>query len=115
MKIALPMGTLEITQKVLTEIITTVASDCFGVRGMASENRDGFARLLKRDGADSAVKVSESPDGTIKTELHIVVRHGVNIKAACRSIIEQVRYGVENLTGIKVSSVDVCVDSVMSD
>lgn len=115
MKISLPKGVLEITNDVLCEIITAVVSGCFGVRGMAAENQQGIIRLIKRENVDNSVKVTERPDGTIKAELHIIVRHGVNINAVCRSINEQVRYSVEDKTGIKVSSVDICVDSVMSD
>lgn len=115
MRTDLPKGVLEISNGVLVEIITAVVSRCFGVRGMAAENQQGIIRLIKRENIDQAVKVTERPDGSIKAELHIIVRHGININAVCRSIIEQVRYSVEDQTGIKVSGVDVCVDSVMSD
>ena len=115
MKVSLGTGTLEITNEVLTEIITTVASGCFGVKGMAEESQNGIIRLIKRESASKGVKVTENSDGTIAAELHIVVKHGVNINAACRSIIKEIRYNVEVLTGIKVSSIDICVDSVMSD
>ncbi len=114
MKVALGNGVLEITNEVLTEIISTVASGCFGVKGMA-ESRDGIIKIIKRESASKGVKVTEKEDGTIGAELHIVVKHGVNINAAARSIIKEIRYSVEAQTGIKVSSVDICVDSVMSD
>ena len=115
MKKDLGTGTLEITREVLTEIIATIASGCFGVKGMAEEGQGGIIRLIKRESASKGVKVTEKPDGTIGTELHIIVRHGVNISAICRSIIEEIRYSVETQTGIHVSSVDICVDSVMHD
>ena len=115
MKTELGMGTLEITNEVLTEIITAVASGCFGVKGMAEESQGGIIRLIKRESASRGVKVTENQNGTISAELHIVVRHGVNISAVCRSIIEEIRYRVEEQTGIHVSSVDICVDCVMHD
>ena len=51
-------------------------------------------------------------EGDISIELHIVVEHGVNIAAVCRSIINQVRYMVSENTGASIRSIDVCVDSM---
>ena len=45
----------------------------------------------------------------------IIVEHGINITAACRSIMSEVQYKVSKYTGIPVKSVDVCVDSVVSN
>ena len=42
----------------------------------------------------------------------IAVDHGLNIQAVCRSIISEVHYNVQRLTGLTVKSVDVCVDSI---
>ena len=43
----------------------------------------------------------------------LIVEHGVNITAACRSIMSEVRYKVNKYTGAEVKSVDVCVDSIV--
>lgn len=116
MKIALDKGYMEITSDVLTAIIGSAASSCFGVKGMAPvRTSDGIVKLLRRESISSGVRVTENADGTLSAELHIVVKHGVNISAVCSSIIRAVRYVVEDLTGIRVSSVDVRVDSIMTD
>ena len=39
--------------------------------------------------------------------------NGVNLTAVSRSIMSEVRYIVEKVTGVKVKSVDVCVDSMV--
>ena len=39
--------------------------------------------------------------------------NGVNLMAVSRSIMSEVRYMVERITGTKVKSVDVCVDSMV--
>ena len=113
MKISLDRGTLEITNDVLTEIITGIVGGCFGVKGMAEKSQGGIVRLIKRESAPRGVTVTEKPDGTISAGLHVVIRHGVNISAVCRSMIEAIRYNVEAQTGVHVSSVDICVDSVI--
>ena len=114
MRKELEKGFLDISSDVFASICGYITSKCFGVIGMSPASvSDGIIRLLKRDNISHGVKVSVEADGSANVELHIVVRYGVNITAICRSIISEVKYMVENLTGIKVNSVDICVDSVM--
>ena len=51
----------------------------------------------------------------VKIDLHIAVEHGVNIATVCRSIIGEVRYHVERLTGVDVKNVDIYVESIKAD
>ena len=71
----------------------------------------GFRRLSIIDLA-AGKQPMYNEDGTVSIELHIVVEHGVNIAAVCRSIINQVRYMVSENTGASIRSIDVCVDSM---
>ena len=54
-------------------------------------------------------------DGGVHIDLHIAVEHGVNIATVCRSIIGEVRYHVERLTGVDVKNVDIYVESIKAD
>ena len=54
-------------------------------------------------------------DNAVSIELHIIVRYGVNIAATGNSIISEIRYKVEQLTGVKVYDVILCVDGIMTD
>jgi len=106
-------GTINITNEVITDI---VANHCYGVHGMTSKNKlDGIVQLLKRDSNRKGIKVEVLEDESVNIELHIVVRHGINITAAAESLISEVRYNVEAMTGVKVAKVDVFVDSLMAD
>ncbi|MGI6577818.1 MAG: Asp23/Gls24 family envelope stress response protein [Eubacteriales bacterium] len=117
MRVELEKGFLDISSEVITTISGYAATSCFGVIGMAPASvGDGIVRLLKKESLSRGVRVTTDKDNeTVAIELHIIVRHGVNISTVSRSIIHEVRYVVENLTGIKVKSVDICVDSIMSD
>jgi uncharacterized alkaline shock family protein YloU len=116
MKRELEKGVLDISTEVFASICGYAATSCFGVRGMAPASvSDGIVSILKKDNLSHGVRVSSDADGKASIELHIIVRHGINITEICRSIIKEVRYVVENLTGIKVKSVDICVDSIMND
>ena len=73
---------------------------------------DGLVHLLRREAMSKGVRIIPHEEGDISIELHIVVEHGVNIAAVCRSIINLVRYMVSENTGASIRSIDVCVDSM---
>ena len=115
MKIQTELGTIQIVPDVFTTISGMAANNCFGVKGMVSRSMsDGIVYLLRKDSLSKGVKVSFPPDGTVSVKLHIAVEHGVNIPEVSRSIISEVRYNVEKATGISVSHVEVCVDSILA-
>ncbi len=106
-------GTIEITNDAIADI---VSSHCYGVHGMTNPSKlFGLVQLLKRDANRKGIKIEVTEDNIVNVELHIVVRHGVNIAAAGDSLISEVRYNIEEMTGMKVGKVDVFVDSLMMD
>ena len=101
---------------VLAGIAGYAASSCFGVKGMTIRSMsDGLAHLLGLENQSRGVKVTEAVDGGVNIDLHIEVAHGVNIATVCRSIIGEVRYHVERLTGVDVKNVDIYVESIKAD
>ena len=112
-KVPTENGEITISDAVFTTITGAAATNCFGVKGMAYRSMtDGLVHLLRREAMSKGGKVTYNEDGTVSIELHIVVEHGVNIAAVCRSIINQVRYMVSENTGASIRSIDVCVDSM---
>ena len=109
-------GTINISDAVFTNITGNAATNCFGVKGMAFRSRtDGLVHLLRKEAMSKGVQVIYNEDSTVSIRLHIIVEHGINITAVCRSIMSEVQYKVSKYTGIPVKSVDVCVDSVVSN
>ena len=50
--------------------------------------------------------------GGLVSDLHIAVTYGVNISAIVKSIVNKVRYTVEEATGFQVAKVNVFVDDM---
>ena len=50
--------------------------------------------------------------GGLVIDLHIAVTYGVNISAIVKSIVNKVRYTVEEATGLQVAKVNVFVDDM---
>ena len=116
MTIKTDLGYIEIAPEVMAGIAGFVTSGCFGVKGMTIRSvSDGLAHLLRRENQSRGVRITEAPDGGVNIDLHIAVEHGVNIATVCRSIIGEVRYNVERLTGVDVKNVDIYVDSIKAD
>ncbi len=117
MKLHNENGNIFISNEVFTTICGYAATNCFGVRGMASRNvQDGIVQLLRKDSLSKGIKVS-FPEGLdlLNIELHIVLEHGVNMPAICGSIVNEIRYNLEKLTSIKVGTVDVFVDGILAN
>lgn len=107
-------GEISVSSAVFSNITGMAATNCFGVKGMAVRSKtDGLVHLLRRESMAKGVKVRFNEDDTVSIELHIIVDNGVNLTAVSRSIMSEVRYMVERITGTKVKSVDVCVDSMV--
>ena len=114
MRLETERGVITISPDVFTNITGAAATNCYGVKGMAVRSKtDGLVHLLRRESMSKVVKVRFREDGAVAIELHIIVDNGVNLTAVSRSIMSEVRYIVERFTGVKVSSVDVCVDSMV--
>lgn len=107
------LGAVSVSSAVFSNITGIAATNCFGVKGMAYRSMtDGLVHLLRREAMSKGVKVTYNEDDSISIELHIIVENGVNLTAVCRSIMSEVRYVVNRNTGVTVSDVNVCVDSM---
>ena len=106
------LGEISVDNNVIASIAGKVATSCYGVVGMASKSKkDGVISLLKLENMSRGIKVDVSENGIV-IDLHIIVEYGVNINAICDSIVNNVRYKLEHNTGLKVTKVNVLVESV---
>ena len=107
-------GSVNVSTSVYTDIAGTVASNCFGVKGMAARSvKDGVYHLLRKESMSKGVSVQLHEDDTISIDLHIIVDNGVNLNTIGESIISRVRYEVSKYTGTEVRAVNVFIDSMM--
>ena len=110
------LGTIEISEEYFSQLLGSVVPTCFGVAGMAN---NGFSQQIRsffhktKFYLDRGVNVVRELDGLV-VELHIVVTYGVNISVVVQSIVNKVRYTVEDATGLTVKTVNVYVDSMIS-
>lgn len=107
------LGTIEISEEYFANLVGKAASECFGVSGMviSSASQGVRAFFTRKDTPDKGVKV-RVVSGKLVIDLHIAMTYGVNISAIVKSIVNKVRYTVEEATGLSVARVNVFVDSM---
>ena len=115
-KIEKPNGYIEITNNYFANLVGNAAQSCFGVTGMVNSNpyqtiNSAITSNTSRDNNDQGITV-KSINGNLVIDLHISVSYGVNISAIVESIVNKVRYTVEQATGLTVSKVNVYIDAL---
>lgn len=106
------IGEILIDNEVLAKYAGSAAVECFGIVGMASVNmKDGLVKLLKRDNISHGVNVFIE-ENKILIDLHIVVAYGVSISAVAENLIGNVKYKVEEFTGMEVKKINIYVEGV---
>lgn len=115
MKLKTKKGSITISEKIIALIGGYAALNCFGVKGMTVRGfSDELILLLKGENIHKGVKV-RTENGGVSLELHIAVQYGMNMSAIAKSIMNEVKYVVERQTGIRVTGVDVHIDSIIID
>lgn len=108
------LGIIDISEDFFSNLVGYAASRCFGVAGMASSQGKLVSRLSKNSNQpNKAVRIRCTGD-TLTIDLHIIVTYGVNISAIVKSIVNKVRYTVEQATSLQVAKVNVYVDGMLS-
>ena len=115
-KLENPNGYIEVTNNYFANLVGKAAQSCFGVTGMVNPNtyqtiKNVIKNKMSGESSEQGVIV-KSVNGVLTIDLHIAVSYGVNINAIVESIVNKVRYTVEEATDLKVSKVNVYVDAL---
>lgn len=106
-------GEVLIDNEVMAKYAGSAAVENFGIVGMASVNvKDGLVKLLKKDSVSHGVNVVVDENNKLKIDLHIIVAYGVSITAVSENLISNVKYKVEEFTGMEVEKISVFVEGV---
>ena len=107
------LGTIGVDNEVIARIAGTVAMECYGVVGMAARNiKDGLVGLLKIESLTKGVRLQTHEEGDLIIDLHIIVEYGTNMVAIAQTLMDNIRYKVEESVGIKVREVNISIEGV---
>ena len=106
------LGKIMIDTDVIATYAGSVAVECFGIVGMAAVSmKDGLVKLLKKDSLKHGINVTIA-DNKITLDFHVIVAYGVSISAVSDNLISNVKYKVEEFTGLTIEKINILVEGV---
>lgn len=107
------LGIITIDPEVIEKYAGSVAVECFGIVGMAAVSmKDGLVKLLKKESLTKGIQVGISDENKITLNFHVVVAYGVSISAVTDNLISNVKYKVEEFTGMSVDKINIYIEGV---
>ena len=107
------LGTVVIDKEVIATYAGSVAVECFGIVGMAAVNmKDGLVKLLKRESLTHGIQIEISDENSLTLNFHVIVAYGVNILSVSDNLMNNVKYKVEEFTGMTVDKINIFVEGV---
>lgn len=104
------MGNITIDKEVIAQYAGIVAMECFGIVGMGITVKD-VVKLLKRDNVTKGITVTVN-NNKLTLDFHVIVSYGVSILAVSNNLIDNVKYKVEEFTGMEIEHINIMVEGV---
>lgn len=106
------LGEVVINPDVIATYAGSVAVECFGIVGMAAVNmKDGLVKLLRRESLKHGINV-QIENNKISLEFHVLIAYGISINTIAENLISNVKYSVEEFTGMELERVQIIVEGV---
>ena len=105
------MGNITIDNEVIGQYAGTVAMEGFGIVGMGATVKGGLVKLLKSDSITKGIAVTLN-NNKLTLDFHVIVAYGVSILAVSDNLISNVKYKVEEFTGIEIEKINIFVEGV---
>ncbi|WP_026528841.1 Asp23/Gls24 family envelope stress response protein [Butyrivibrio sp. VCD2006] len=107
------MGSIAIDNEVIAQYAGAVANECFGIVGMANVNvAEGLVSLLKKDNIKRGINVTIGANRKLTLDFHVIIAYGVSISAVTDNLIDNVKYKVEEFTGLEIEKINIFVEGV---
>ena len=106
-----PRGTIEISPTAIATLAGHAVLQTYGVVGMASPNlATDIAASLTRD-PHRGIQVRREEDHIV-IDVYVVIEYGTRIASVANSLINGVRYSIEQSIGVPVGQVNVHVQGL---
>ena len=106
------LGQVIIDPDVIASYAGSVACECFGIVGMAAVNmKDGLVRILKKDSLKHGINV-KIENNRITLDFHVILAYGIAISVVAENLISNVKYQVEEFTGMEIEKVNVNIEGI---
>jgi uncharacterized alkaline shock family protein YloU len=102
------LGSIFISHQAIASIACQSALSSYGIVGLAAKNlAESLSHVLVKDPV-LGVEVSFN-DLLVNIDIFVIIEYGTRIKSVAASVSENVKYQIENITGLSVDHVNVHV------
>lgn len=107
------LGSISIDPEVIAKYAGSTAVECFGIVGMAAVSmKDGLVKLLKGDSLTRGIRVEIDENNKLEIDFHVIVSYGVSISTVSDNLISNVKYKVQEFTGLQLKKINIFVEGV---
>ncbi|HMM31038.1 MAG TPA: Asp23/Gls24 family envelope stress response protein [Clostridia bacterium] len=108
------LGKVTIDEALIANIAGYAALENYGIASMSSKTAgDAILQLIGGENHKRGVKVSFSEEaGEVDIDLYVTLIYGVSLPAVAQNMMSNVRYKVNEMTGLKVRNVNIHVETV---
>lgn len=105
------LGNIQISEEVIASIAAVAAVEVEGVASLAANLGSDIAELLGKKNLSKGVRLQMNEDAIV-VDLSILVQYGSSIQDVAKMVQDAVMSGVADMTGLKVSYVNVHVAGI---
>ncbi|MEG1523759.1 MAG: Asp23/Gls24 family envelope stress response protein [Clostridia bacterium] len=107
------LGKITIADDLISNIAGYAAVENYGIVGMnAKKTTDSLVELFGKDNLKRGVKVSMVTANEVDIDLYVTLEYGVSLPAVAENTKSNVKYRVEEMTGVTVRNVNVHVENI---
>ncbi len=105
------IGAVKIADDVVARIAALAALEIEGISAIAGNYTTENLERVGRKNLGKGAKVTVT-SGEVRVDLSLVMGYGYNIPTTCSKVQSRVRTSVENMTGLKVTDVNIHVAGI---
>ncbi len=106
-------GKITLSDDLIANIAGYASIENYGIVGMNSKKAgDAFVELFGMDNMRRGVIVTVIEPDTVDIDLYVTLEYGVSLPAVAQNTKSNVKYRVEEMTGLTVRNVNVHVENV---
>ncbi|MBQ1683940.1 MAG: Asp23/Gls24 family envelope stress response protein [Clostridia bacterium] len=106
-------GTITLNEDLIASIAGYAACENYGIVAMNSKTAgDTLRQMIGSENVRRGVKVTTLEDNRVDIDLFVTLLYGISFPAVAENAMSNVKYRVEELSGIKVRKVNFYIESI---
>lgn len=107
------LGKIVFTEDLIASIAGYAAGENYGIAGMGSnKTAESIMEFIKKDNLKRGITVKTVGPGEVDIDLYVMLVYGVSLPAVATNARDNVRFRVQEYTGISVRNINIYVEGI---